>query len=191
MTLMESRNHNRFGWIGCLVLTLLVASCQPYEDVHEAKADPNEASFAVGTLNGDPWEANTQVGLHASLHVRKGKILFGINGILEFDSELYWDDLFFSDIPWIRGIFKIDLNKDRNADVPDEYHVVEYDVSVARYQLDKTQPNYLKLCPMWGTADYTGELEVHLVKISSVEYAPPTPDTLHLVVDDFRASRLK
>ena len=69
--------------------------------------------------------------------------------------------------------------------------MVEYDVPVTRYELDKTLENYLKMIPKWGSADYTGELEVHLVKVSSADYAPPTPDTLHLVVEEFRATRLK
>ena len=170
---------------------VLMASCQPYEDIQEAIDDPEEASYAYGTLNDAYWEANAQVGLNSAIQKSKGKVLFYLGGILSYTSDLYYDVFAVWQIPWLPTIGKIDLNKDKYADIRVAFQVVEYDVAVVRYELDKTQENYLKMSPMWGSADYTGELEVHLVKTWSVDYAPPTPDTLHLVVEEFRATHVK
>ena len=166
-----------------------MAGCLPYENVDEAVNDPNEASFAFGTLNGMAWEANWDI--NATFEKHRGKISVGVYGVQEFSGELYWDIFSISDAPWLASVSKVDLNSEQYEDLRVRYHVVEYDVSVARYELDKTQENYLKMSPMWGSADYTGELEVHLVKTWSVDYAPPTPDTLHLVVEEFRATHVK
>ena len=178
-------------WLGALLVAMLLASCQPYEDIIDAKDDPEEASYAIGTLNGDAWEANAQFGVNAVMTLRKGKIHLVFFGIQSFSSDLYWDALGLREIPWGKGVFKIDLNKDHHPGFSVSHYVEEYDYTVVEYELDKTQPNYLKMSPMWGSADYTGELEVHLVKTWVDEYAPPTPDTLHLVVDAFRATRIK
>ena len=172
-----------------MLLAALMISCLPYEDVHKAIDDPEEASYAFGTLNGASWEAAWDIDVF--MQIRKAKILLGIQGILSFNSDLYWDEVVINKLAWGRGVTQVDFNKDRNSEVRVGYNVIEYDVIVARYELDKTQENHLKMSPMWGSADYTGELEVHLVKTWSVDYAPPTPDTLHLVVKEFRATRLK
>ena len=181
------------GWLGSLLLAALLASCQPYEDIHQAVDDPEEASYAIGTLNGNVWEASTQLEgtINVALLTRKGKVALSIYGIQEYNSDLYWDVLSISDASWIGSMFHANLNKEQSPDKFVAYNVIEYDVSVARYELDKTQENYLRMSPMWGTADYTGELEVHLIKVRSADYAPPTPDTLNLVVDVFRATRIK
>ena len=186
-------NHNRYGWIGILFILLLMVSCLPYEDVHEAGEDPKEASYAFGTLNDDPWEAETTVegGIDVAMHTRKGKVLLAVYGLQEFSSVLYWDALSVRYVSLLKSLSHVDLNDDQDSNMFVMYNLMEYDVSVAYYELDKTQENYLKLSPMWGSADYMGEMEVHLVKTRSVDYAPPTPDTLHLVVEEFRATRLK
>ena len=183
------KDHKRYEWIGNLLLVMLLANCQPYENANDAIEDPEEASYAFGTLNGIAWEADWD--LNVLMQIRKGKISLAFYGIQSFDSDLYWDGLFIVDVPWVKGVFNLDLNKNQSERITDIYHVSEYDISVAHYELDKTQENYLKMSPMWGSADYTGELEVHLVKTWSVDYAPPTPDTLHLVVEEFRATHVK
>ena len=186
---MNSRK--RYGWIGCLLLSVLMAGCLPYEDVNDAIEDPEEASYAFGTLNDMAWASNSNLGIDVGMHLRKGKIYLVVYGIQEFSTEVYWDGLSIWGVSWGEGVTNTNLNHEDHPEDLVEYDLIEHDVSVARYELDKTQENYLKMSPMWGSADYTGELEVHLVKTWSVDYAPPTPDTLHLVVKEFRATRLK